>query len=140
MMKFLEHLEEKSLMSIDTRQRLWHAVREHPLRKRHVEQISHKLGLHQKDTAELIGVSVRTYQRQSKTTPMTFAASENILKLAELYEIGLSAFDNDTKSFVTWLDMPVPALNNEKPIHLLSSGLGIDLVKEELLRIEYGVY
>mgnify|MGYP000353694700 FL=1 len=71
---------------------------------------------------------------------MTFAASENVVKLAELYEIGLSAFDNNSESFVTWLDSPIPALNNDKPIHLLSSSLGIDLVKEELLRIEYGVY
>lgn len=140
MMKFLEHLGEKSLMNINSRQRLWHAVRERPLRKKHVEHISHKLGLQQKDTAELIGVSVRTYQRQSGTTPMTFAASENVLKLAELYEIGLSAFDNNSESFVTWLDSPIPALNNDKPIQLLSSSLGIDLVKEELLRIEYGVY
>lgn len=139
-MKFLEHLGEKSLTKIDSRQRLWHAIRDRPLLKKHVEHISHKLGLQQKDTAELIGVSVRTYQRQSKTTPMTFAASENILKLAELYEIGLSAFDGDSNSFITWLDSPIPALNNDKPIQLLSSGLGIDLVKEELLRIEYGVY
>lgn len=127
-------------MSINTRQRLWHAVREHPLRKKHVEHISQKLGLQQKDTAELIGVSVRTYQRQSKATLMTSAASENILKLAELYEMGLSAFDHNEESFLTWLESPIPALNNEKPVQLLSSGLGIDLVKEELQRIEYGVY
>ena len=140
MMKFLEHLGEKSLMNIDSRQRLWHAVRESPLRKKHVEQMSHKLGLQQKDIAELMGISVRTYQRQDKTVPMSFAASENVLKLAELYELGLSAFDGNEKSFVAWLDSPIPALNNEKPIHLLSSSLGIDLVKEELLRIEYSVY
>lgn len=127
-------------MNIDSRQRLWHAVRERPLRKKHVEHISRKLGLQQKATAELIGVSVRTYQRQSKATLMSFAASENILKLAELYEIGLSAFDNNKESFVTWLESPIPALNNDKPIQLLSSSLGIDLVKEELLRIEYSVY
>ncbi len=125
---------------VDSRQGLWHAIRQRPLKKRHVVFISYKLGLPQKDTAELIGVSIRTYQRQSKTTSMTFAASENILKLAELYEIGLSAFDNSSDSFVTWLDSPIPALNNDKPIQLLSSSLGIDLVKEELLRIEYGVY
>ncbi|HTF16639.1 MAG TPA: antitoxin Xre/MbcA/ParS toxin-binding domain-containing protein [Chryseolinea sp.] len=140
MIKFLEHLGEAGLGEVDSRQGLWHAIRQRPLKKRHVIFISYKLGLPQKDTAELIGVSVRTYQRQSKTTSMSFAASENILKLAELYEIGLSAFDNNSDSFVTWLDSPIPALNNDKPIQLLSSSLGIDLVKEELLRIEYGVH
>jgi putative toxin-antitoxin system antitoxin component (TIGR02293 family) len=139
MIKFLEHLGEAGLREIDSRQGLWHAIRQRPLKKRHAISISNKLGLQQKDTAELIGVSVRTYQRQKRTANITYAASENVLKLAELYEIGLTAFDNN-ESFVSWLNSPIPALNNEKPIELLSSNLGMDLVKEELLRIEYGIY
>lgn len=140
MMKFLEHLGEASLKNIDSKQLLYHVIRERPLKKKHVAHISHKLGLQQKDTAELMGVSVRTYQRQKNTTPITNSASGNVLKLAELFQIGLNAFDNDEVAFVSWLSSPIPALNNEAPIHMLSSGLGIDLVKEELLRIEYGIY
>ena len=140
MMKFLEHLGEASLRNVDSRQRLYYVIRERPLRKKHVAHISFKLGLQQKETAELIGVSVRTYQRQKSTTPITNAASENVLKLAELFQLGLNAFDNDEKALVSWLNSPIPALSNETPIHMLSSSLGIDLVKEELLRIEYGIY
>lgn len=140
MMKFLEHLGEASLKNVDSRQQLYHVIRERPLKKKHVAHISHKLGLQQKETAELIGVSVRTYQRQKNTTPITNAASESVLKLAELFQLGLNAFDNDEKAFASWLNAPIPALNNEAPVHMLSSGLGIDLVKEELLRIEYGIY
>jgi putative toxin-antitoxin system antitoxin component (TIGR02293 family) len=139
-MKFLEHLGETGLGQVDSRQDLWLAIRERPLKKRHVILISIKLGLPQKDTAELVGVSVRTYQRQKKTADITTAASENIVKLAELYETGITAFDNNEESFAAWLNTPIPALNNEKPIELLSSNLGIDLVIEELLRIEYGIY
>ena len=140
MIKFLEHLGEAGLGEIDSRQGLWRAIRQRPLKKRHVIFISNKLGLQQKDTAELIGVSVRTYQRQRRTANITNAASENVLKLAELFEIGLTTFDNDEESFLTWLNASIPALNNEKPITLLSSNLGIELVKDELLRIEYGIY
>lgn len=140
MMKFLEHLGESSLKNIDSRQRLYHAIRERPLKKKHVAHISHKLGLQQKETAELMGVSIRTYQRQKNTAPITNAASENILKLAELFQWGLTAFDNDERAFVSWLNTPIPALNNELPVHMLSSSLGIDLVKDELLRIEYAIY
>lgn len=140
MIKFLEHLGEAGLGEVDSRQGLWRAIRQRPLKKRHVIFISNKLGLQQKDTAELIGVSVRTYQRQRRTANITNAASENILKLAELFEIGLTTFDNDEESFLTWLNATIPALNNEKPITLLSSNLGIELVKDELLRIEHGIY
>ena len=96
--------------------------------------------MQQKETADLIGVSVRTYQRQKSTTPISNAASENVLKLAELFQSGLNAFDNDERAFVSWLNSLIPALNNETPVHMLSSGLGIDLVRDELLRIEYGIY
>lgn len=140
MIKFLEHLGEAGLGEVDSRQGLWRAIRQRPLKKRHVIFISNKLGLQQKDTAELIGVSVRTYQRQRRTANITNAASENVLKLAELFEIGLTTFDNDEESFLTWLNASIPALNNEMPITLLSSNLGIDLVKDELLRIEHGIY
>ena len=140
MIKFLEHLGEANLGEVDSRQGLWHAIRQRPLKKRHVIFISRKLGLQQKNTAELLGVSVRTYQRQKKTASITHAASENVLKLAELYEIGLTTFDNNEESFINWLNSPIPVLNNERPIELLSSNLGIDLIKDELLRIEYGIY
>lgn len=140
MIKFLEHLGEAGLGEVNSRQGLWRAIRQRPLKKRHVILISSKLGLQQKDTAELIGVSVRTYQRQRRTANITNAASENVLKLAELFEIGLTTFDNDEESFLTWLNASIPALNNEKPITLLSSNLGIELVKDELLRIEHGIY
>ncbi len=140
MIKFLEHLGEAGLGEVDSRQGLWRAIRQRPLKKRHVIFISNKLGLQQKDTAELIGVSVRTYQRQKRTANITNAASEIVLKLAELFEIGLTTFDNDEESFLTWLNASIPALNNEKPITLLSSNLGIELVKDELLRIEHGIY
>ena len=79
MMNFLKHLGEAGLGNVDSRQGLWHAIRQQPLKKRHVIFISSKLGLQQKDTAELIGVSVRTYQRQKRTANITNAASENIL-------------------------------------------------------------
>lgn len=140
MIKYLEHLGETGLGEVDSRQGLWIAIRQRPLKKRHVIFITSKLGLQQKDTAELIGVSVRTYQRQKRTANITNAASENVIKLAELYETGLTTFDKDEESFHAWLNASVPALNNERPIDLLSSNLGIDLVKDELLRIEYGIY
>ncbi len=140
MITFLEHLGETGLGQVDSRQGLWRAIRQRPLKKRHAIFISKKLGLPQKETAQLMGVSVRTFQRQRKTANITSAASENVVNLAELFDVGLTTFDNDQQSLLNWLNASIPALNNEKPITMLSSNLGIDLVKDELLRIEHGVY
>lgn len=139
-MKYLLHLDDKNLETVDTKQRLLHSIRENPLRKRNAINISGKLGLRQKDTADLLGMSFRTYQRKKLTDEISPVAAENMIKLAELYEVGLNAFDQDIQSLIVWLNSPVAGLNNEKPIGLLSSAMGIELVKDELLRIEYGIY
>ncbi len=53
---------------------------------------------------------------------------------------GLIAFDNDMEKFKHWLNSSIPALNNQKPIDLLITENGVNLLNNELLRIEHSVY
>lgn len=53
---------------------------------------------------------------------------------------GLIAFDNDMKKFNHWLNSSIAALNHQKPIDLLITEDGVNLVNNELLRIEHSVY
>lgn len=116
------------------------SLSEKPLKKAAIISISKKFGLSQKEAAYLAGVSLRTYQRQKRTRALSRSASELGIKLAELYEIGLTTFDQDKNSFLAWMKTPIPAINNYIPYSLINSTLGIELVKEELLRIEHGIY
>jgi uncharacterized protein (DUF2384 family) len=54
--------------------------------------------------------------------------------------IGLIAFDNDIESFNQWLNTSIPALDHQRPIEIIHTSQGVDLVNNELLRIEYSVY
>lgn len=40
----------------------------------------------------------------------------------------------------TWMDRPALALDNARPVDLLESQQGVDLVMDQLTRLEYGVY
>ncbi|HRE51251.1 MAG TPA: DUF2384 domain-containing protein [Flavitalea sp.] len=63
--------------------------------------------------------------------------SEQLLQLMALYKKGQEIFGN-SESFNQWLKQPATGLGGIVPFDLLYTQGGINLVMEELLRIEYG--
>lgn len=63
--------------------------------------------------------------------------SEQLLQLMALYKKGQEIF-GDSEAFNQWLKQPASGLGGIIPFDLLYTQGGINLVIEELLRIEYG--
>lgn len=63
--------------------------------------------------------------------------SEQLLQLLALYKKGQAIFGN-SEAFNQWLKQPASGLGSIIPFDLLYTQGGINLVMEELLRIEYG--
>lgn len=63
--------------------------------------------------------------------------SEQILQLLALYKKGQEVFGS-SEAFNEWLGYPAVGLGGIKAFDLLYTAGGINLVMEELLRIEYG--
>ena len=86
-----------------------------------------------------LNLSERTMQRYEKQK-RTFAPSqsEKILEIEELNDKGLEVFE-DKNNFKLWLESKNIALGSMKPKDLLDTSIGIGMVKDELIRIEYGV-
>ena len=59
--------------------------------------------------------------------------------LADVIAYGQSVFE-DKDSFNEWLKANNRALGNKPPIELMDTIYGIDEVKKEIGRIEYGVF
>ncbi|MGY5851897.1 type II RES/Xre toxin-antitoxin system antitoxin [Salegentibacter sp. F14] len=95
--------------------------------------------LSRKQVSKLIHVSERTLQRYSPEKTMDINSSERLIELTRLFHKGINVF-NDKEKFITWLNRPNKSLANSKPIDLMETSLGIDLVLDELLRIEHGVF
>lgn len=115
-------------------------LREEPLRLSDLIRTATKLGMDKDQMSLLADVSTRTFKKKPKSWRLSFQISERVLMLENLYQMGLDVFDSNESSFQDWLKSKIPALDNHAPNDLLTSILGIDIVKEELLRIEHGVY
>jgi putative toxin-antitoxin system antitoxin component (TIGR02293 family) len=88
-----------------------------------------------------VGISLRTYQR-SKSKPAKALSPEQsgkTWKFAELFARVNSIFGSD-KEAEAWFERPAMALDQRKPIDMLSTPAGVELVEEHLTRLEYGVY
>ena len=59
------------------------------------------------------------------------------LKVRELYKEGIEIFSS-TDRFNTWLSRESHGLGNLQPLDLMGTSTGIDLVYEEMMRIEFG--
>ena len=88
-----------------------------------------------------LNINIRTLQRYNieKSHVYKPMQSERIFELAEVISKGNSVFD-EAGHFQIWLNTPSLALGKEKPINLLDSSYGKDLVLAELNRIEFGIF
>ena len=88
-----------------------------------------------------IGMSLRTYQRHSggKTRPLSAEQSSRTWKFAEILAKATTIFGTQAEA-EAWLQRPAIGLDQRRPIDLLSTPAGVELVEDHLQRLEYGVY
>lgn len=139
MLAIAEFDKSPKIKRLRNRQEFIIEMRREPLKKEVLIKVGKKFRFTNDQFAQVAGVTTRTYQRQPLQAKISVTASENTLRLAEIYKNGMIAFDNDEPSFQNWLNTSIPALGNKRPIDLITTGLGADHVNDELLRIEYSV-
>ncbi|MBV9989770.1 MAG: DUF2384 domain-containing protein [Alphaproteobacteria bacterium] len=88
-----------------------------------------------------IGMSERTYQRHKKTPnkPVSSDQSGRAWKFAEVLAEATRVMGGQDLA-EEWLERPALALNRRRPIDLLSTPAGTEMVMNLLGRLKYGVY
>lgn len=88
-----------------------------------------------------LGMSQRTVQRfeADREKPLSSDQSSRAWKLAEILARATPVFGSQ-EAAETWLSEPARALEGKKPIELLSTQPGTQLVEDLLQQIDYGVY
>jgi putative toxin-antitoxin system antitoxin component (TIGR02293 family) len=84
---------------------------------------------------EMTPKTLSSYRQKGKVLPTR--SLEVSIKLQDLYAKGTGIFGDKT-NFNHWLEKESYGLGMRKPINLLNTSSGIDLVYEELVRIEFG--
>ena len=91
------------------------------------------------DWSGFLHLSERTMQRyRSENKTFDTLQSEKIVEIALLYNKGIEVFGSADK-LNTWLETDNLALGKIKPKMLMDNSFGINMLKDELTAIEYGI-
>lgn len=103
------------------------------------EQLAKNIPFTLREWSSFLHLSERSLQRYKKEKG-TFnpTASEKIVEITMLNKYGIEVF-GEQKNFNTWLVTKNVALGGLKPKELFDSSFGIQILKDELSRIEHGI-
>lgn len=107
--------------------------------RREMDFLAQLLELSTKDLVQYLHISERTLQRYDRQKKLSPELSDHLIQLARVYARAVEVFEDKDKA-VKWLKLPSHALGGITPLSCLDNFSGIELVLDELGRIEYGVY
>lgn len=91
------------------------------------------------EMSTLIRTSDRTLRRYSPKQKLDPEQSERVIELAKVYSRGEEVFGT-MSAFKEWMNSTVLALGNKKPKEFLDTSMGIEMLMDELGRIEHGIF
>lgn len=97
--------------------------------------------LEETEIYKTLGISAKTMQRRAGRADKTLDAnaSDRALRLVSVTNQAIGVFGS-LEAAERWLSEPAIGLDRRRPIELLQSSEGTDMVKTLLGRIDYGVY
>lgn len=111
---------------------------------RRLDRFRSSIAMDQAQFADLMAVSLRTYQRALKKDAgaapgMSQPVADRALRLARITALATQVLGSQENA-KQWLALPQPGLNGRVPNSLLESEFGAREVEEALQRIFHGVY
>lgn len=91
-----------------------------------------------KTLPKIIAISERQLSRYTSEHILRRDISDQMIQVAQLYHKGYEIFGNE-RHFQEWMNSEIQGLGFEKPINLLDTSIGIQLVVNELGRLEHGI-
>lgn len=93
-----------------------------------------------REEAETLVIPRRTLShRRQKGQRLSLEESDRLLRIARVTVQAEEAFGSAEKAH-RWLRKPNRPLRGAVPLELLKSGTGAEIVQEELIRIQHGIY
>jgi uncharacterized protein (DUF2384 family) len=114
----------------------------HQFKSRNARTFIDFTGIPLKTWAEILPVSKRTLERElcDGDKVLDLKLSEPLVEIGEIFQLGLMAFDGRKERLRTWLFTENPYFSNKRPMEMMDSHKGRDMVKAELIRIDYGEF
>lgn len=103
-----------------------------------IDTLAKSIGISFSELTRHLHVSERTLHRYSFDRLLSADLSDHILQIAKAYAKCVEVFE-DAEDATRWLKQPSIPLGNMAPLDLMDTSTGIEIVMDELTRIEYGV-
>lgn len=87
---------------------------------------------------EITSFSSQQINKQNENEILPTELSVQLIQIVELYTKGYELFE-DKQKFRQWMDTNIPGLGNSQPKSLLDTTFGIQLIINELGRLEHGI-
>lgn len=107
--------------------------------KKALDHLVDVTGISAVEMAGIVRTSDRTLRRYSANQKLNAEQSERVIELAKVYSRGEEVFGS-IDAFREWMNGTVLALGNKKPKEFLDTSLGIEMLMDELGRIEHGIF
>lgn len=108
------------------------------LSKRVLIRLASNLDMSIRAVSALLNITERTIQRKKENDSLDLATSEQILQVAEVFSRGIEVFGSE-ENLKEWMNSANMAMGNKKPLELLKSRYGAQMVLDVIGRIENGI-
>ncbi len=109
------------------------------VKKSSLKSLAAYLGIPMETMGELLHTSYRNLQRKDDDSVLDTLKTERVLELASFVQRGIQVIGS-RDGFAEWLQSPLLALGNKKPLDFLDTSFGINFLLKILGRLEQGVY
>jgi len=109
------------------------------VKKESLQSLNNYLGITMEQMALLLGTTYRNLHRKDANEILDNSKTEKAIELATFARRGVQVIGSE-QGFKEWIQSPIKALGNEKPLSFLDTTFGIQMVLKILGRLEQGVY
>lgn len=104
-----------------------------------LDELMDYTGITTNEITAILHISDRTLRRYTPQQKLNESQTERLIEIAKLYSRGEEVFGS-LDAFKEWMNSTVMALGNKKPKTFLDTSIGIDMLMNELGRIEHGIF
>ena len=104
-----------------------------------IEALARTVQLTQAELGATLAIPERTLLRRKKEGTLSTEESAKLVRVARVMHRAIEVFE-DRAAALDWLKEPNHALDHARPLSLLDTDLGAEMVLDTLGRIEHGVF
>ena len=102
-------------------------------------RLQKQYGLSRSELLTMLVISQSTCRRREFEGKLSVDEGDKILRYARLLDLALELVNGNRENALQWLSTPNRALSGETPVNYAQTGVGAEVVRDLIAKIEHGV-